>query len=435
MEQDAALHVIENFWDDYSNQFDANHDTEDEQAWEAALAELIGEQRTQNVLDLGSGTGFLSNITARLGYPSVGVDIATGMLAHAVRNADACGSSALYMEGNALDLPSCDGTVDNIVNARLLWTIIKPDAMAREWFRVLRPGGKLLCFNRMEEGVGMQTSRTRPIYDTDGMDDELVYQNASFEELVDLLERNGFEDVEIRKLPGLTRPGYSWQCWHVLMGRKPEDIELRNTLRVAAFLDRLAPDYQEQNRLTDESQWFDTLSGLMRRDGTVLVAPGGSGAVANLLSSGGCESVVACGTSRIMTRLGKTESRKRGTNVSFQYGDLVSLPYDAESFETIVVGALLWSVLDDTRALSELYRVLKPEGVIVALRSPEGETDAARCKEEAALDALPFAGIGDDELAKLLSDHGFIDAHRQTLRGCRTANAPLDDWQACVATK
>ena len=44
--------------------------------------------------------------------------------------------------------------------------------------------------------------------------------SAGMEELRELVENSGFAEVEIRKLPGLTRPGYDYEPWFVLMGTK-----------------------------------------------------------------------------------------------------------------------------------------------------------------------------------------------------------------------
>ena len=129
-------------------------------------------------------------------------------------------NQTLYMEGSVLDLPLMDNTVDFIINARLLWTIVEPDISIKEWLRVLRPGGTIFCFNRMLEGVGL-TSKKENIYKDEEVDKQLQVKGARMEELTDLLTRNGLVEVKIEKLPGLTRPGYDYEPWFVLMGTKP----------------------------------------------------------------------------------------------------------------------------------------------------------------------------------------------------------------------
>jgi ubiquinone/menaquinone biosynthesis C-methylase UbiE len=164
------------------------------------LEDLLGSDKTRNVLDLGTGSGFLANMTAKLGYPTVGMDISVEMMRNGVRHASKSGSSAMYMLGNAMALPVMDGTVDNIVNARLIWTLIEPDDMVKEWFRVLRPGGKLFCFNRMDDEKGLTFSPSSHSTYGEAVDSQLEIRGASMQELKNLLLRNGYTDVDILKL-------------------------------------------------------------------------------------------------------------------------------------------------------------------------------------------------------------------------------------------
>lgn len=52
------------------------------------------------------------------------------------------------------------------------------------------------------------------------------------------------------------------------------------------------------------------------------------------------------------------------SNVTFQTGDVYSLPFDDGSFDAIWVHALLEHLADPTAALAEMHRVLKPGGII-----------------------------------------------------------------------
>jgi len=52
------------------------------------------------------------------------------------------------------------------------------------------------------------------------------------------------------------------------------------------------------------------------------------------------------------------------SNVSFQTGDLYSLPFDKESFDAVWVHAVLEHLADSPAALREMVRVLKPGGII-----------------------------------------------------------------------
>jgi ubiquinone/menaquinone biosynthesis C-methylase UbiE len=222
METTKVIKKIEAYWDSRSETFDQEHDTEDNLAWMEALANLLGNNRNKNVLDLGTGTGFLANMTAKLGFPTIGVDISKDMLKYAVEHAKTGNSDAAFMEGSVLALPFSNNTIDFIINSRLIWTLVEPDLAIREWLRIIKPGGKIMCFNRMKEGVGLNIGKVN-IYEDEEVDSKLAIKAARMEELKDLLERNGLVEVEIRKLPGLTRPEYDFDPWFVLMGIKAEE--------------------------------------------------------------------------------------------------------------------------------------------------------------------------------------------------------------------
>ena len=50
---------------------------------------------------------------------------------------------ACYMKADVIDLPFIDESVDIIVNARLIWTILEPVKTMQEWSRVLKKNRKL----------------------------------------------------------------------------------------------------------------------------------------------------------------------------------------------------------------------------------------------------------------------------------------------------
>lgn len=210
---------IATYWDKRSEGFDLEHDTEDLGRWADTLRKLLGPDRGKSVLDLGTGTGFLANMTAAEGYPTVGADVSKKMLERAVRHAAARHVPAVYMEADVRRLPFMDGTFDAVVNARLIWTVVEPDLCLREWFRVLKPGGALFCFNRMRPGAGLTLGQSN-IYEDDEVNRRLTCKGADMEKLSALLLRNGFTDVKITELPGLTRPEFDLEPWFVLSGGK-----------------------------------------------------------------------------------------------------------------------------------------------------------------------------------------------------------------------
>ena len=229
MGKERVMEVIKDYWDKKSEAFDIDREEEELIRWENVLIGLIGEDRNKSIVDIGTGTGFLANLTGRSGYPTIGIDISGEMLKYAVKRGEECGSSAIYMEGTAMVLPFADSSVDYIVNARLIWTLTEVENVLKEWNRVIRPGGGCLCFNTMKEGVGITVKeRKKEFYQDEEADSSLEISGASMDELKELMNKSGFSDVEIRKLPELGKVGKDnlkgeicdYESWYVIIGRK-----------------------------------------------------------------------------------------------------------------------------------------------------------------------------------------------------------------------
>ncbi|WP_459930849.1 methyltransferase domain-containing protein [Desulfosporosinus burensis] len=50
-------------------------------------------------------------------------------------------------------LPFLDNSKDVILNRSVMWTLLQPDVALKEWLRVLKQGGVLLCFCSIGEGT------------------------------------------------------------------------------------------------------------------------------------------------------------------------------------------------------------------------------------------------------------------------------------------
>lgn len=226
MEVDQIIKTIEKHWDEYSSTFDSEHDTENICVWRDFLEDCLGKDKKKTVLDLGTGTGFLANIISGLGYPSIGLDISKKMMALGVRHAQEQGVHTVFMKGSALELPFMDETIDFIVNSRLIWTLVEPEQAMTEWERVLKPGGKVFCFNRMEENIGLKIFKDN-YYENEAVDEALKIAGARMEELIALMESSGYTDVKVIKLPETAKndeikKAEWYQPWFALCGTKPE---------------------------------------------------------------------------------------------------------------------------------------------------------------------------------------------------------------------
>jgi len=112
-------------------------------AWDRIFDLVLAGRSALDVLDAGSGTGFLSLELASRGHRVTGIDFAPAMLAEARRKAAEQGAAISFEEADAEQLPFAPGSFDLVVSRHVLWTLPHPQAAIDEWKRVLRPGGRL----------------------------------------------------------------------------------------------------------------------------------------------------------------------------------------------------------------------------------------------------------------------------------------------------
>jgi SAM-dependent methyltransferase len=162
-----------------------------ETAWRDELEQRL-PAAPATVLDLGSGTGFLSFLLAELGHRVRGIDLADNMLARARRRAVGKGLDIIFEKGDAQAPPGEPGSVDAITSRYLFWTLDNPAALLAASARLLRPEGVLIIFDRIwfPHGWDPDSFRDRNWYDV-----WTVRYSPSVRRRLPLLERNNAEKV------------------------------------------------------------------------------------------------------------------------------------------------------------------------------------------------------------------------------------------------
>jgi len=129
------------------------------------------------VLDLGSGTGFFTDILATRYQLVMGLDISTKMLKFAQESRS---KEIAWLEGDAFKLPFQTNSLDLIYSNLVIQWCDPLDTVLDEIFRVLKPGG-LFIFTTLVDGTLFELKSSWAQVD----DDKHVIDFKSEAEMVD----------------------------------------------------------------------------------------------------------------------------------------------------------------------------------------------------------------------------------------------------------
>lgn len=240
MTEPSIQHTLTRYWDGRAAEYDAQQQRDerlrvDHAAWSRVFAAALPEA-VIDVLDVGTGSGFLAFLLADLGRTVVGTDLSEGMLAIARARAEERRLESLpapqFLEGDAIapDFPS--DSFDAVVNRYVLWTLHDPLGALSRWQRLLRPGGMIAVVDAPWFPYGMQANTTDGFVQhyTEEVARHLPLAEAStIEDTVAAVRQAGFlhvtatpltEILEIDTARGAA-PGHHVQLQHLITGVKP----------------------------------------------------------------------------------------------------------------------------------------------------------------------------------------------------------------------
>ncbi|MDY6911240.1 MAG: methyltransferase domain-containing protein [Chloroflexota bacterium] len=149
MAQEVAPDIkasIKYYWQDRSRTYDkfpaSRAEAQEREAFKLAFRSVFNRNKL-NILDVGTGTGFLALLLAEMGHKLTGLDLTEGMMERAKAIAGKSGLPIRFELGDAENLPFDDGAFDAVVCRYCLWTLPEPHRAIREWVRVIKPGGQV----------------------------------------------------------------------------------------------------------------------------------------------------------------------------------------------------------------------------------------------------------------------------------------------------
>jgi arsenite methyltransferase len=145
-----------------SRRVEASYATPDVIEQRRVVRAALGLKPGEDVLDIGSGPGFLAGEMAEAVGPggSVrGIDTSDAMLSLARQRQRASGSAPVeFGPGQATELPFADGAFDAVTSTQVYEYVDDMPAALAEVSRVLRPGGRLLVLDTDWDSIVWRSS-------------------------------------------------------------------------------------------------------------------------------------------------------------------------------------------------------------------------------------------------------------------------------------
>lgn len=153
---------------------------------ETALAKLVGPEKIEALLDLGTGTGRILELFRNQYRRATGIDASRDMLAVARANLDRGGvHHATVRHGDIFNLPLEGQEFDLVIVHQVLHFLDQPELAIAEAARMLKPGGRLAIVDLAPHGLEYLRNDHAHL--------RLGFSHAT---MADWLSRSGLEVVE-----------------------------------------------------------------------------------------------------------------------------------------------------------------------------------------------------------------------------------------------
>lgn len=207
----------------------------------APLLDAVGARAGTDLVDVGTGPGFVAAAAVARGANVTGIDVADAMIEIAQRRVPA----GRFERGSAEALPLPDAAFDAVVGNFVILHLGHPDRGASEARRVLRVGGRcafsvwdVLEVNKALAVFHSAVERAGGVPPDDVPTGPPMYEFGDDDAFAGLLRDAGFDEVTITRCSGTLRiaPGEWWES------------VLRSTPRTGTLVARQTPEMQAEIR-------------------------------------------------------------------------------------------------------------------------------------------------------------------------------------------
>ncbi len=212
---------------------------------------------------------------------------------------------------------------------------------------------------------------------------------------------------------------------HVFFGRE-EVPAAEKTARVKGVFDSVASRYDVMNDVMSFGMHrllkrILVETAALRPGYAVLDAAGGTGDIARLLmrAVGPTGNVTCFDINDTMLSRGRDQAINAGCGgIRFVLADAQQLPFKSDCFDAVTIGFGLRNISDQSRALAEFKRVLRPEGRLVVLEFSKPTNSAIRASFNVFKQTWPLIGqvvVGSAAPYKYLVDSIATHASQEVL--------------------
>lgn len=203
-----------------------------------------------------------------------------------------------------------------------------------------------------------------------------------------------------------------------------KETNMQDNIRIEKerkYWDQIAPEYEH----FIEKYWkvypslLDKIAQDVDAGNTVLEVATGTGLLALKIAEQGAQ-VYAVDISQPMIEEAKKKKKEKEIDiVEFSVEDAYALPFDNGMFDTVICNNALHNMKYPRKALSEIERVLKPGGRLIATIVGIGESS----KFKIALTIYKFITrfpvfhhLNMDESANMIAESGFTIVNKETVK-------------------